>query len=178
MTSRRVVHVSAKAVGSQRDLSPCNDAPLTIRLKEPEGSVMRRDVRLRVDYFSGTVETRAKRVISCLVGTAEGRLLSPADRRALELQLGHWLAQNATALLTGTSVPIDPTEDASELMFVFQTSSASEGTPPRPQPEAESYAPSDPPTHSTHATPPTQPAQPAPPVPGASAVPRTPRRRK
>ena len=172
MTLRRAGHDSAKADSANGERSHRYDAPLTIRLKEPEGSVMRRDVRLRVDYFSGTVEARAKRVLSCLFGTAEGRTLSPADRQALEAQLGDWLAQNATALLTGNSVPSDPTDDSSDLMFLFQTSAAFEGTPPRPQPEVE---PHDSPDQPTSPTPPTRPA---PSAPGASAVPRTPRRRK
>lgn len=131
----------AKAERSVDDGEEVYNAPLTIRLKEPAGSAMRRDVRLRVDYFSGTVEVRARRVVSCLRAAAEGRALSETDIRLLESQLRAWLAANASALRTGSSTPHDLSDDSSDLVFAFELSAvrAPEAgvPPPRPLPEAE-----------------------------------------
>lgn len=144
MASRGSLPRAAKAEQRSDELADRNDAPLTVRLKEPAGSTMQIDVRLRVDYFTGTVEARAKRVVSCLLATAEGMSLSKTDRTSLESQLRDWLARNATALLTGSTLPRDPSCDTSEFMFSFQRSAARDldttVPPPRPLPETETPA--------------------------------------
>lgn len=133
------------------------DAPLTIRLQEPAGSPMHRDVPLRVDYFSGAVEDRAGRVLACLLGTVDGRSLADRDRKALQEQLEAWLARNASALLIGTRLPEGADDDASEMVFTFRRS-----VPAAPPPEFEVPGPRAPGGYA---------AAPAAPAPAASAAP-------
>lgn len=145
-----------------------NDAPLTIRLEEPGGSATRRDVRLRVDYFSGrTVEARARQVASCLFGTAEGRSLSSGDKRLLLEQLCYWLSKNNDALRRGHTIALGLTDDTSELVFSFKQSDPCVPVGP---PEVDA-PPARPPLPEAE-----PPLPPPPPVAGPSVASRRPRR--
>ncbi|MBL8343975.1 MAG: hypothetical protein JNN03_00890 [Rubrivivax sp.] len=139
-----------------------NDAPLVIRLIEPAGGPMRRDVLLRVDYVNGTVEAKARRVASCLFATSDGARLNTADRDLLEKQLCDWLAANATALLAGGTIPRGPLDDTSEFLFAYQqlaplqTVRAAPGPRPRPG-TATGPAPEPAPAETTEVDPITEP---------------------
>lgn len=144
-----------------------NDAPLIVRLIEPAGGPMWRDVQLRVDYVTGTVEAKARRVASCLFATSDGARLVPADRDLLEKHLCDWLAANASALLAGGTIPRGPLDDASEFLFAYQqlaplqTVRAAPGPRPRPgaaTAPAAAPAPAEPaPAEATEVDPITQP---------------------
>lgn len=150
MASRRGTPSSGQAQGAAGERADRFDAPLIVRLKEPAGSTEHRNVRLRVDYFNGTVGARTERVLACLFADSVGKRLSTNDKQSLERQLRHWLARNKSALRIGSTVSKSANDDQGEFLFAFQQADPLEREvdvpPPRPLPEhTPTTAPAAPP---------------------------------